>query len=743
MNLYKKYLTIGLVLFLAFNLQAQVRMQYKKHLTGKLVVSDIAAIQVTNFTGVDIGYIYKGWAIDSSGKEVLRIKSEILTQGPGSANYHQNDQSSLPKKTEVAFKTIKESIDLSRFSGSLTLHSELVHPLDTTSIIARDKKDIILKNGAVVDSQGALLIDPQLVGISFKHHFSQPFELDKLSAYLEINNEMGFSFCKPLNLKIKQEERELFAAIIDPFCVREGQNSPEKEQWTILKNDYAGRNLETPVTVTFSFGAQERNRNIRTVDHALYDDQLENYKSEALGISFDFVNHADILSAPSPRSMVIIFDEQGAVENVETIMSWRGESPIDLNYPYGFGVQRSDVNGSVQLSVYDHNSFNEEEWKSYLAYVNRVNAEDISVAKTSGVEIWYPPGLYNRRKESTRVVSYEVFTFAIRDRERVTFVELLNVVPDSTLENFPKPRIKIEKQAILGSFKYHGVGISFKPDDSGNITGVAFSDEAALADADYRKSSLAKYIRYEQILREKYQNQPRYQSKPAKVDFRELDSLAGLKTMENLEIPLCQKITPGYDPVRKYAEFSWDSMQIVFTHRVSERLDRIPFSNQVYETYTIDSQDSILSHYQTAGPINLTLKEGERKLQFLGSLLQLSTVAGQQVTLTVIEKGLLSPRDMKALLVYEMSNRLHSPPEILEKEVDAWTFYVSERQVNTGRRMDRTNLFFLETGQYIYRLNISGGFESDIPHFFNHLSIEGKQLQFEYTEGVLAEISIN
>lgn len=694
----KKYTTITLVIFLAFNLQAQVRMQYKKHLTGNLVVSDIAAIRVTNFIGVDIGYIYKGWATDSSGKEVLRIKSEVLIQGPGSANYHQNDQSRLPKKTEVAFKTIKESIDLSRFSGSLTLHSELVHPLDTTSIIAREKKEIILKNGAAVDSQGALLIDPQLIDINFKHNFSQPFELDKLSVYLEINNKMGFSFCKPLNLRIKQEERALYAATIDPFCVREGKNSPEEGQWTILKNDYAGRNIETPITVTFSFGAQERNRNIQTVDHALYDDQLENYKSEALGISFDFVNHAEILSAPSPENVVIILDEQGAVENIETLRFWRSESPFDLNYPYGFGVQRPDVNGYVGLSVYDYNNFDEEEWKSYLAYLNRVNAKDILLAKTSGIEIWYPPGLYNRRKESNRVVSYEIFTFAIRDGERVTFVELLNIVPDANLKNFPKSRIKIEKQAVLGSFNYHGLGISFKPDDSGNITGVVFSDEAALAEADYRKSSLAKYIRYEQILRKRYRNQNRYQSKPAKVDFQELDSLADLRTMENLEIPLCQKITPDYDPVRKYGQFSWDSMQIAFTHRVSEEVDRIPFSNQVYESYTINSQDNILNHYQSAGPKNLSLKEGEREVAFLGNLLQLSTTPNQKVTLTVIAKDRLSPLDMKAIAAYEMSNPIQGPPEILEKKVDAWTFYVSEQQVNTGRRMGRTNLFFFGNG---------------------------------------------
>lgn len=739
----KMYSTIILVMLLAFNLQAQVRMQYKKHLTGNLVVSDIAAIRVTNFTGVDIDYIYKGWAIDSSGKEVLRIKSEILTQEPGSANYHQNDQSKLREITEVAFKTIKESIDPSRFSGSLTLHSELVHPLDTTSIIAREKKEVILKNGAVVDAQGVLLIDPQLVGINFKHNFSQPFELDNLSVYLEINNKMGFSFCKPLNLKIKQEERELYAATIDPFCVREGKNSPEKGQWTVLKNDYDNRNIETPITVTFAFGAQVQNRTIKAVSHALYGDQLENYKSEALGISFDFVNHAEILSAPSPENTVIIFDEKGAVENIETLRYYRSESPLDLNYPYGFGVQRPDVNGSVRLSVYDYNNFDEEEWKSYLAYVNRVNAKDISLAKSSGIEIWYPPGLYNRRKESNRVVSYEIFTFAIRDGERVTFVELLNIVPDANLKNFPKPRIKIEKQAIVGSFNYHGLGISFKPDDSGNFTGVAFSDEAALADADYRKSSLAKYIRYEQILRDRYQNQPRYQSKPAKVNFRELDSLAGLKTMENLEIPLYQKITPDYDPVRKYGQFSWDSMQIAFTHRVSEEVDRIPFSNQVYESYTINSKDSILNHYQSAGPKNLSLKEGEREVAFLGNLLQLSTTPDQQITFTVIEKGRLSSRDMKAIAAYEMSNPVQGPPVILEKKVNAWTFYVSERQVNTGRRMGQTNLFFLETEQHLYRVKISGGFESDIPHFFNHLKIEGKKLKFEYSGGVLARITIN
>lgn len=732
---------ITLLIFISFNLKAQVKMYYEQQLAGQLDISDIAAVQVTNFTGVDIDYIYKGWATDAAGKEVLRIKSNVLTQGSGPTNYHQQEKYSGIERTQVKFTTIRQSIEISTFSGSLTFHSELVHPLDTTSIIAREEKEVVLKNGIVVDANGEVIIDPRLVNVNFKHRFAEPFELEKLSAYFDVNNKMGFPICKPFKLNIKQGTQELYTANINEFCLQNGENSLAKEQWTILENNYANRSVEMPITVTFSFGSIEGQRSIQAAAHALYDDQMVNYKSEALGISFDFVNHADVLSAPSPENSVIIFDKKGAVEKIETLKYWQRDSPFGVNYPYGFGVQRPDVNGYVGLSVYDYNNFDEEEWKSYLAYLNRVNAKDILLAKTSGIEIWYPPGLYNRRKESNRVVSYEIFTFAIRDGERVTFVELLNIVPDANLKNFPKSRIKIEKQAVLGSFNYHGLGISFKPDDSGNITGVAFSDEAALADADYRKSSLAKYIRYEQILRERYQNQPRYQSKPAKVDFRELDSLADLKTMENLEIPLYQKITPDYDPVRKYGQFSWDSMQIAFTHRVSEEVDRIPFSNQVYESYTINNQDSILNHYQSAGPKNLSLKEGEREVAFLGNLLQLSTTPNQKVTLTVIAKDRLSPLDMKAIAAYEMSNPIQGPPEILEKKVDAWTFYVSEQQVNTGRRMGRTNLFFLETEKHIYRVKISGGFESDIPHFMNHLKIEGKQLLFDYKGEILEKIS--
>ncbi len=57
--------------------------------------------------------------------------------------------------------------------------------------------------------------------------------------------------------------------------------------------------------------------------------------------------------------------------------------------------------------------------------------------------------------------------------------------------------------------------------------------------------------------------------------------------------------------------------------------------------------------------------------------------------------------------------------------------------------MGRTDLFFLETAKYIYRVNISGGFESDIPLFLNHLQIEGRQLQFDSNGGQLEKISIH
>ena len=108
----KKYSIIPIFILIMFSLQAQVKIYYEEHLTGRMDISDIGAIRVSSFVGVDIDYIYKGWATDANGTEVLQIKSTILTQTRGTINYYQNDKFDSWEKGDLNFKIINQSMSL-------------------------------------------------------------------------------------------------------------------------------------------------------------------------------------------------------------------------------------------------------------------------------------------------------------------------------------------------------------------------------------------------------------------------------------------------------------------------------------------------------------------------------------------------------------------------------------------------------------------------------------------------------
>ena len=89
---------------------------------------------------------------------------------------------------------------------------------------------------------------------------------------------------------------------------------------------------------------------------------------------------------------------------------------------------------------------------------------------------------------------------------------------------------------------------------------------------------------------------------------------------------------------------------------------------------------------------------------------------------------------LKAMALYENSNQYSSPPIINVYKQNRWTFYASENMLNSSPMSSKNNLLFIDSGQFLYRIKIQGGFKSDIPHFLNSLVIEGKQLSFDYDE---------
>ena len=87
---------------------------------------------------------------------------------------------------------------------------------------------------------------------------------------------------------------------------------------------------------------------------------------------------------------------------------------------------------------------------------------------------------------------------------------------------------------------------------------------------------------------------------------------------------------------------------------------------------------------------------------------------------------------LKALVVYVNSYQYSEAPSIKVIETKGWTIYSSELLINQGRSMANCNVVWIDSGQFLYRVKISGSFKSDILHLWNSLVIEGKQFHFEY-----------
>ena len=71
-------------------------------------------------------------------------------------------------------------------------------------------------------------------------------------------------------------------------------------------------------------------------------------------------------------------------------------------------------------------------------------------------------------------------------------------------------------------------------------------------------------------------------------------------------------------------------------------------------------------------------------------------------------------------------------PSVTLIEQGGWKFYLSKRLYNYGRLQGKGNFLIIDTNKALYSITISSRFQFDIPHFLQHLEIEGKKLHFEY-----------
>lgn len=726
------YLVLFLLLFLS-GLQAQVRVIYEKHLTGKVNISDVAAIMVSSFVEVDIDYIYKGWITDADGKEVLRLRSEVLTQPRGVINYNQNDAFDSWKKGSLNYEIDYQSIDFASYSGRLIFHSSLVHPLDTTSVIARKTKGVYVKNGRYVSAMGAPTIDPRLVNFNFTLGHNSKFSLDSLFTNLYFNNKNDVNACLPLFLQITQAGEKIYTAKMDQFCIPPGEHQMSEMQvraLTVEVNEYDQKDNTQAIKVGYRLGESAGSRAISKVAHADLDFSFRSYTYHASGLQFDFLNQATVHSNLPASSSVVTFDAEGVVDLDFLDWSDRGENPLGLYHPYGFTLGREDFNGHIALTTLNRSNFSPEQWKAFVAYINKVEPTFLRIFEHEGIQVIAPDKLENIDKQSEAKRALKGFAFLILDQERAIIYHAyyFSFPPDSP---FPNNRESLNLGQAVSSIEYNGVQLGFNF-EKGILKNLVFQGEL-LPQAE-RKERFDRMRRYHYLVNgtEEEGSGVRRQEK---VSLEKLDQIiAEKKISEVSDIPTYVLSTPEGISHLKYETLSWDSVGIQLSYR-ADKAGRQQIHNRV-EQYDYREQYKIESSGYRASAVNFSYQTGnitedKQVIPLFAHHLELRSNA-QMIELSRL-KGV--PKDVewiKALVRFHNLSRRNDPVQCKVLESKGWTFYLPNNKTPKTRWQKESICFIVDSGKEIYRIKIVVPSAFDKNFVLNSLVIEGKGLQVSF-----------
>ena len=744
----KKYKIILLLFLIAPSLQAQVKIFYEKQLIGKMEVADIGAIQVSNYTGVDIDYIYKGWALNEKGEKVLEIKSKVLTQPRGATNYYQKDKFDSWKKGDLDFKIISQSIDPSSFSGSLTFHSDLLHPIDTTSIIARQTKEVFLKNGMYVSESGAPVTDPRLVNFDFNLAYNSKFSLDSLFEKMKFKNQNEAECCLSLDFEITQEGEKIYASKAERFCVPVGTSKMSKEEikaLTVSINNYDQRNENTPIMVSYRLGESSGKRKISNIAHSNFDFSFDQYIHHASGLSFDFINHAEVTSPFSASSFAVIFDENAKMKTMQMLNGpgSANQKNLEMHHPFSCTLGREDFNGNVSVTTLRKDNFSDLQWKGLLANINKVDPTSLLSFKYEELTILAPKKLINPRSSEASNRIYKGYAFLIMDQESVTIYDAYYF---SVPADFPRKPISdsLDIGKALASIAYNGIELDFIFDNA-ELKDLKFNVGKVLSQTT-RKNNFEKMRRYHYLLNEWPNDQNKSFYQKGKTDFEKLDQIIGENNISEMSaIPTYVVVSPGEVKFLKYESLQWDSIGLQLSYRAEEKAIEIA-SNRIEEYDYKEKYKIETSAYMGRG-VDFSYKIGEASkgdknvMRFSSDVLEIRP-KGQRIELSRLNDVPKDAEWLKSIVRYHNLVKRNDPVDCKVFEVQGWKIYVPVKKIKKTRWQKETICFLVDSGKQIYRINLSASSSFDRDFILNSLQIEDKQFQFDFKGDNLERITI-
>lgn len=733
---------------------AQVYMTYEDPLIGQISKTTAAQVNVSNFTGVEIHYYFKGWITDEDGRELLRVKSQLLKHRPGGALYSregaEEDYRMLNVDPWEKLEIFSEVKGWEQHTGQLTLHAQLIHPLDTFSVIAAVEQTVYLKNGTFVNTDGQYITDPQLVRLLFEREYDDDFLLEQLPDALSLENNNPYPYCGDYYLRIQQGGEDIFVAKLKADCIPAGKQTLSWQDLEVELDRYADRNLEQELEVVIQATASDVNGHritrVQAVRHAQYDGSQRTYSSRIFGLSFDFFNYAEQWAFPAKAAPVLIFDEGGRISDVEQLPIIPLQYPWPMDFPRGFYLSRDDVNGGVGLLAYDWTDLSEEEWRSFLAYQWACSTDAIRQQSVDDVTFWYPKQLHNIKRDNKMPWPYDIFSVAIQDGERfLILTSTIALPPTQIIPNYEYPDFEIDPQAIFSTVNYHGLALELKVDQSGNLQQIVAEGAGRnLASSADRQAAYDRFARYASIVKAV---QPSSWAAPEleRPSLEALDQqIAASSDVQALAMPHIQKITPNADPVRKYRDYNWEEAALTFSHRIAageEGQQYEPFVGELSLRYQLDEQDSILSRYFTMLSKSIDTENWAGEIAYSAKRLSLSTIRGQQIQIDWADPKALSDREVEIVLLDEFVFPFAEAPKLYRQDLKDWTFWTTKRMLNKSKKGTPNSVVFVRTDAALFRINLTGGFTSDVPFFLNSLVLEGHQLSFDFDEDkVLREI---
>ncbi|WP_367392872.1 hypothetical protein [Lewinella sp. LCG006] len=727
-------LVIGLIGSLG-KLAAQVNMQFTGAHTGQVTEASVAHVEVMNFTGVEIHYHFKGYISTPDGQELLRVKSELLKHQPGSANFVEEHQGSSYSELNVdPFKNLKIQFaapNWQNYSGPVNFRAELIHPLDTFSLIARTDQAVRLKNGQFVDEEGRFSTDPNLVKLAIEVAHDQQFEIDSLLDFVKLTNANPYPHClsAPLVITIKQGQKDIYQLQYQHPCIGVGEQTLRPSDFKVLLDEYASRNRQKHIEIHFPRGDYTESTSVEAIQHAQYTDTKETFTSRALGLSFDHFEYAKVSAVPFQEGPTLIFDEQGTIVEVAPPAYRPFLYAMPIDYPLGFTVGRDDVNGNFSVTVFDWNSLSAAEWEAFFA------GEQKKVIKqqVGNVEIWQSLPQEQVINDPKAIFPYQRFMLGIRDGNRFLMAGVTKVIVDRELPNYFPPTFSLDEVAFFASLRYHGIGFQPELDALGKLVKLKPYEAEKLTSTLDRQVVFNRYSAYAtlpNLSEEAYSDQdiavPSLSTLDRQLEERQESRL--------LRLPPITKITPDFDTIRHYATYEWAEADLTFEHRTSANPPMSTRLYEMFETLYFDNRDSIVSVTISKAPIEASAKPGLVSVAIAPSVLQMSAVSQQHIFIDHFINSDLTDGQLLALVAYECSNRAHKPAEFKKVTLGTWSVFASNSLVNPMRRFGTGNMVLVKTPKRIYRIGIIGGFESDILPFLNSLEIEGQQLIFEYQE---------